>query len=84
MPRAWTLLCLLGLMAAMMGTAAWSEQSQPIPREEQQEDDAILQDLEIVRELEMLELFDLLQYMEMLGDMDSSQPRESLTEERDR
>lgn len=81
MPRVWKPLLLLGLMAAMMGTAAWSEQPGPVPQEEQKEDDAILQDLEIVRELEMLQMLEMLQEMEMLGEMDPSLPQGSESEE---
>ncbi len=81
MPRAWKLLVLLGLMAAIMGTAAWGEQSRPVPQEEHQEEDAIPQDLEMVRELEMLQMLQMLQEMEILGEMEPLLPPESASEE---
>lgn len=81
MARAWKPLLLVGLIAAMTGTAGWSEQPGPVPQEQQKEDDAILQDLEIVRELEMLQMLEMLQEMEMLGEMDPSLPPTSAREE---
>jgi hypothetical protein len=71
-------------MAAMMGTAGWTEQPRPVPREQQKEDDAILQDLEIVRELEMLQVLEMLQKMEMLGEMEQFLPPEPEGEEKAR
>jgi hypothetical protein len=83
MPRVWKPLLLLSLIAAMMGTAAWSQQPGPVPREAQKEkeDEAILQDLEVVRELEMLQMLEMLQEMEILGEMDPSVPPASAREE---
>lgn len=81
MPRVWKLLLLLSLMAAMVGTAGWSQQPGSVPREAQKEDDAIPQDLEVVRELEMLQMLEMLQEMEILGEMDPSLPPTSAREE---
>ena len=81
MPPVWKPLLVLSLMAAMTGTAGWSQQPGPVPREAQKEDDAILQDLEVVRELEMLQMLEMLQEMEILGQMDPSLPPPSAREE---
>jgi hypothetical protein len=81
MLRVWTPLFLLGLTVAIMGTAAWGEQSRPVPQEKHQEEDAIPQDLEMVRELEMLQMLQMLQEIEMLGEMAPLLPPEPASEE---
>ncbi len=77
----WKLLFLLGVLEAVTGGAGWSEQSTPVPQKNQQEDEAILKDLEIVKDLEMLQMLEILQEMEVLRELDPSLPPGSQSEE---
>lgn len=76
MPRLWKPLLICGLMGVMVATSGWGEQPRSAPQQET-EDDAILQNLEIVRELEMLHMLELIREMEMLGEMEQLLPSES-------
>lgn len=83
MSRPWKALVFL-MMAAIVGTAGWSEGPRSVPQEEEEDDKAILQDLEIVRELEMLHMLEILQEMEILREMEPATPLEPQREEEGR
>jgi hypothetical protein len=70
MPRLWRRLLLLGLMGAVAGTVGWRGELRAASREEEEQEDAIIQDLDILEELEMLQMFEMLQEIEILSEVD--------------
>ena len=66
----WVLLLPLFVVAAAPAEAQSGQRSRTAPGQEQADDEAIIQDLDVLSELEMLQMLEILQEMEILNEID--------------